>query len=960
MQKIITFSGIVRSGSELSANDGECMEMLNLRTKSGSLQPMAPPKQLALLPYDYIAVYYHSIASVYMCILAQDGTVHLYDKEFKPYGADENVSAPTLLSDEARGVRRVEFSGNIVCLLTDETILYALFDTDCYCWLGKRPEIPELIFSSESIVHEITTDDKYYSGTSRDNDKASLFWQNVSKGYFDECIAKLNERGYYIDRTLFRCAFRLFDGSYMALSPIYYVEDKNSVGGLSRDKGNFYSKAVVTADDLSEYVVRVQGFKPTFHFEEFRLDAWKNIIVSLDVFSSGSIMGHKIVNGDSDYVSRVDGVYTASSAGYERYSLKSNNELWGDVATHSMFYRVAEFDLNGVQTELQQNVSGTQLALSARLEADADTSKSCSAAYSYMFDGRLHLAAIRETLFKGYDGADFLPATLERRNVKAVVVTELRTMQGHSVVKRVYENDFSLAYNDEVYSITPYIVYPDSRAYAMTFYIVIENVIYKKQFHLTQHRNLNMAFYLNVKGGGLKVDIDSSGTSATSVRILSAENIRSFFAYKKGEYILTYSTESSWMYGDRRFSFTYENGTETFLPTITWRGQPSEGDRLVITISQPETNEIPEGIDDIKIDESWEVVDAIDDIIEVNATEYRGNVMKVSAVDNPFSFPAAQTYTPSSEPIIAVCSNTIALSQGQFGQHPLYVFCADGIRAMSVDASGSVAYTRCYPLSREVCIAPQSVRAIDGGVVFITEKGVMLLYGETVQLLSAPLDTAVNQLYDIADDTLFSRISAIVGIKGLWNDKSFREYCRNATIGFFYGDRELIISDSNYSYSYIYSIENRTWSKISYSFDFVANCYPGFVALSRNGGATKIVTLVSDGSNSVLLLSRPLLWGAKLYKRVLQMMLHAKVSPAESGSGFNGLACYLLCSNDGVNFKLVTGCERRSAFSDMVFPYMPTRSYRYFAVAIVGNISAESMITGVEMYIDSAWNNRLR
>lgn len=960
MQKIITFNGIVRAGDELTASDGECMEIVNLRYKNGSLQPMAAPKQLASLPYDYVAVYHHSLASVYMCILAQSGAVHLYDENFSPYGADAASETPVSLSEEAVGVRRIEFAGNIACLLTDERILYAIFDTDCYRWLGERPCMPLLTFSTESVIHELTTDDKYYSGASRNTDNAPLFWKNVSKGYFDECISMLNEKGYYIDRALFRCAFRLFDGSYIGLSPIYYVEDKNSVGGLSRDSGNFYSKAVDTMAEQSVYTVRVQGFKPAFHFDSFNLDAWENIIVSLDVFSSGSIMGHKIINNGVSATSRIEGVYTSPSYGYEQYSLKGDSELWNDVAVHSLFYRVASYDLKGVLLEKQENVSGTQLALCNRLEGDTGCLSGCSAAYSYMFDGRLHLAAIRETLFKGYDGFCYLPATLERTNVDAVVFTEVKTTQGKAVVKRVYNGDFSIADNGGEYSLTPFLMYPDSRADATTFYIVIGGLIYKKRFNLTQHKMLDIAFYLNTKGGGLLVSVAALNTSIASIRVLSAENIRSFFAYNAGEYILTYSTDNSWMYGERIFTLNTEEDPDTYYPTITWRGQPAEGDTLLITISRSDVNEIQECIDDIKIDDSWEVVDAIDEADEVNAIEYRDNILKVSAVDNPFCFPPQQTYSPSSEPIIAVCSNTVALSQGQFGQHPLYVFCADGIKAMSVDASGSAAYTRCYPLSREVCVAPQSVRAIDGGVVFITEKGLMLLHGETVQLLSSALDTAANPLYNVSEDALFNRISAIADIKNIWCDKNFSDYCRNATVGFFYKERELVISNSEYSYSYIFSIENGTWSKFSFSFGFVSNSYPGFIALSADKGNTKIVTLVSGGNNSVLLFSRPLLWGGKLYKRVLQMMLHADVSPADSSHPFNGLACYLLCSNDGVNFKLVTGSERHAAFSDMIFPYMPTRSYRYFMVAIAGCISAESIITGVEMYIDTAWNNRLR
>lgn len=55
------------------------------------------------------------------------------------------------------------------------------------------------------------------------------------------------------------------------------------------------------------------------------------------------------------------------------------------------------------------------------------------------------------------------------------------------------------------------------------------------------------------------------------------------------------------------------------------------------------------------------------------------NKLKVSNVSNPFYFPAKQTYTVSSRNIVAMATATTALSTGQFGQFPLYVFTGEGV-----------------------------------------------------------------------------------------------------------------------------------------------------------------------------------------------------------------------------------------------------------------------------------------
>ena len=74
-------------------------------------------------------------------------------------------------------------------------------------------------------------------------------------------------------------------------------------------------------------------------------------------------------------------------------------------------------------------------------------------------------------------------------------------------------------------------------------------------------------------------------------------------------------------------------------------------------------------------------------------------MMRVSRVDNPLFFPAVSTYSFDAD-IVAVCSNTVAVSQGQFGQHPLYVFTTEGVWLMSVDVSGAGSYLAQIPCSR--------------------------------------------------------------------------------------------------------------------------------------------------------------------------------------------------------------------------------------------------------------------
>ena len=323
--------------------------------------------------------------------------------------------------------------------------------------------------------------------------------------------------------------------------------------------------------------------------------------------------------------------------------------------------------------------------------------------------------------------------------------------------------------------------------------------------------------------------------------------------------------------------------------------------------------------------------------------------------------PAKQTYAPSNRAIVAMCSNTVALSQGQFGQHPLYLFCADGIWAMSVDASGGLVYTNHYPLAREVCINGDTVCGIDSGVVFASSKGLLMISGGNITSLSTAMNEVEYKGRELPQDSVLRSIASLVSLQNLFSDDSFVDYLRGAKVGFVYARRELVVSNSNYPYSYLLSLESGLWSKITHRFDAFVNSYPDFMAVAWSGDNSMLLGWddKSVGCTGFFLVTRPMMWGSKLHKRIMQLMLHATVLVGDGGEAFKGVACYLLGSNDGENFKLISGSERRRDFCDLSFPYVPTQSYRYFSVAVVGNVSSRSSIAAVELNVDVAWNNGL-
>ena len=157
------------------------------------------------------------------------------------------------------------------------------------------------------------------------------------------------------------------------------------------------------------------------------------------------------------------------------------------------------------------------------------------------------------------------------------------------------------------------------------------------------------------------------------------------------------------------------------------------------------------------------------DFIEGQNIDEQENKLSMSEIDNPFFFPLGRTYTFQSK-VLGVAIATTALSQGQFGQFPLYVFTEDGIWAMETAADGSFVTSK--PLSRDVCTNPASITSIDNAVVFVTDKGVMLLQGSQVVNISSYMNgkhyTIEETAKVILEKTIAGRRNSAVGPPTSW------------------------------------------------------------------------------------------------------------------------------------------------------------------------------------------------
>lgn len=250
---------------------------------------------------------------------------------------------------------------------------------------------------------------------------------------------------------------------------------------------------------------------------------------------------------------------------------------------------------------------------------------------------------------------------------------------------------------------------------------------------------------------------------------------------------------------------------------------------------------------------------------ETNTTESYPNGLKVSSTNNPMYFPVENTYQIGSAEIVAMMSNAVAVGVGQTGSAPLYVFCKDGVYAMFVDSSGEMTYTNSRIIARDVCNDAKSVTPIDTGVVFTTDRGLMEIAGEQVEEIGQPLEgdwvkyTTQSSLNfsKIAKNAYYmKRIAAFpdetTPAEDSMTQVNFLEYLKGSIINYNHNERELMVSNPTYRYTYILDREGN-WSRRDIRAEQYVNNYP--TSYRIEGGELYQVDKDSDADNGFFVMS---------------------------------------------------------------------------------------------------------
>lgn len=256
-------------------------------------------------------------------------------------------------------------------------------------------------------------------------------------------------------------------------------------------------------------------------------------------------------------------------------------------------------------------------------------------------------------------------------------------------------------------------------------------------------------------------------------------------------------------------------------------------------------------------------------------TEPLPNKVLVSEVDNPFVFRARGYNTVGKGEVMAIASNTTALSEGQFGQFPLYAFATDGIWALGTNATGT--YSTVAPMSREVCNNPDSVTQTDSAVFFTSEKGLMVVAGSKVQCVSEQLNGKTETWGYTAGKW------ELVNGQNVFKPIVFKEFLSGCTIAYDYRDSLLWLLNKDYMWHYVFNIKSGTWALVESNDDDPAylravSDYPDTLLQDEDGWVSTLLGRLDQNDDNMLytanITTRPMKFGNALTLKSIREMKH--------------------------------------------------------------------------------------
>ena len=644
---------------------------------------------------------------------------------------------------------------------------------------------------------------------------------------------------------------------------------------------------------------------------------------------------------------------------------KKTKTIFDDIKTNSLFYRVASWKAENYSIPSSLDIEGEILStiqLQPTLEDDYNSNDAIAAKHSYSYNSRLHISDITQSFYSGHKADTMAPYTQPFGSRPIYdIYTYIKDLSGEKIVKSTSTLPVSL--------LGEYLYYPSHKAYKMVVVKNIDNTSTEDVVYFDLHASLMVSEDKDTgeKTWAITINPSPDILSATDITVSGAIE----FTSGAGG-----STYQATLYADNPayqvpLGIPYIAGQEVLFASLTASCSSSAYKPYKITFdyisgiqeytnSYPSSNPATTEWAELRLEEhpllngayhfscfkdyKWNK-ENIPTITLTSPAVHIHNKIYTSDVDNPFRFPVEGVTTIGDGAVLGMAVATQALSQGQFGEFPLYAFTTDGVWALYLNDKGTFSAAR--PLSRDVCSHASSITQTDTGVIFATSAGLIHLHGSSTTPLSSKLS------YPLFDTSKLPAIDVVADTEGITiipDNTPFLTYISEAQISYDYINSHILVHNHKYPYIYLYSFTSKTWTCIEGQIKQVLNSYPELKIITAED---KVITTNSKSASfenrKGAIVTRPFTLSRDTYKTISQLVIRGSIPP----SSHYPIRCLLYGSRDGENYFLVkAGLDRiRQSHGS---------GYKYFVLYASFNLPSNATISCVDIDYTERQTNKFR
>ena len=908
----VIFAGLTNSPSDYDCQDGELATCLNLINEDGSLHPIHQPvvaEQNITLPNNSCSIrYVHNVTHanknhshyIVNCINSSPYSWYWTEK-----GGDGTHHELNLGNFKVNSVTAI---GNIICFVGDKNILYAFWNKDSYNIFNKNAFNYTFSVTNTSGVEvdaiaQLGDDfqDCFLTPSFGSQDYGNLIFEgtkpNGTKTIWNAIDSMINKAMSENGNTYFKylvfgvVALRLYDGTYSNISNLFVLCPKNNINNI------FYYNADKETIKNTEYYkfVRASGYIHRHQINvQLDLTGIEDFVQGVDVFLTKGTDFLLLDKGyDTTSTETVNNLKKRKGTiTFERLKKSALYREFDNLTFYHSIYITKE-DI-GKNIDLL-NVQGTEESLSLADMGRTSIGSSCAIAYN----NRLHLANIQN-----YINDIFSPNPIYKFELNSsgtsFPVEKINTILG---------NYMDVPLTDEGW----YDLGKQSSDTAEVIAIIDNKYYYKA----TVQYPLNPIFVVPFQDAkSVKLYIKHKG------KLIDDIGFRNINLHQSETFGMSY------------YIFNAENGIFSFMQKYELSNNGGvltrrQGDTFTSTSSK-------------FYDEASQKCDSDGAKIEQLAS-----LIKVSEAENPLVFPAKNSVQVGSSVISALAANTRPISEGQFGEAPLYAFTDEGVWVLMLGEEGT--YVARQPANREICSNPNGILQIDDAVLYPTNRGIMMQQGRNSICITDQLDGCP---FNFMEMKYAKQIIATNGTgSGEISYIRFKDYLKSADMIYDYYNNRIIVFNPNQAYAYVYSLKSKMWGTMKNVFNKRVNIYPESYATNKEGKILNVYVEEPYSNTPYFLCSRPLTISDKeVYKTIFTCIARGYFRKGTNGK----CAIVLYGSNNLFDWYLI-----KTSINEYLRGIAGS-PYKYFRVALIGNLATNESISGLSAEFQERLQNKLR